>query len=179
MLVHSAFILYYFFLSYLFNRMLNIFWGFKEYPQRCPLICLLIFFFGTLCMFMTKCFKNLANTSEVRDELKGAVQVPHVLSVDLICTSARRTVRDIYGGVLLQLEEQLSVIICQHTSVLRLPYLKTQKAKFSSIALFHLHEYTKRRKMNCQIFILALFFCFVSFCSFGFLFVCLIDFVFD
>lgn len=36
MLVHSAFIPFYFSLSYLFNRMLNIFWGFKEYPQQLP-----------------------------------------------------------------------------------------------------------------------------------------------
>lgn len=102
MLVHSAFILYYFFLSYLFNRMLNIFWGFKEYPQRCPLICLLIFFyFGTLRMIMTKCFKNLVNTSEIGDEIKGAAQVPYVLSVDFIYTSAVRTISDDYSRVLL------------------------------------------------------------------------------
>lgn len=83
--------------------MLNIFWGFKEYPQRCPLICLLIFFcfFGTLRMIMTKCFKNLVNTSEIGDELKGGAHVPCVLSVDFICTSAIRTLSDDYGRVLL------------------------------------------------------------------------------
>lgn len=104
MLVHSAFILYYFFLSYLFNRMLNIFWRFKEYPQRCPLICLLSLFFlnfGTLSMIMTKCFKNFVNTSEIGDEIKGAAQVSYVLSVDFICTSSIRTISDDYGRVLL------------------------------------------------------------------------------
>lgn len=83
--------------------MLNIFWGFKEYPQRCPLICLLFFFFffGTLRMIMTKGFKNLVKTSEIGDEIKGAAKVPYVLSVDFICPSAIRTLSDDYGRVLL------------------------------------------------------------------------------
>lgn len=75
MLVHPASILFYFFLSYLFNRMLNIFWGFKEYPSALPsdLPSLFFFFFGTTRTFMTNCFKNLANTSEIGDEIEEAV----------------------------------------------------------------------------------------------------------
>ena len=46
MLVHSAFILFYFLLSYLFNRMLNIFWGFKEYPQQLLSVLPFLFLFS-------------------------------------------------------------------------------------------------------------------------------------
>lgn len=52
-------------------------------------------------MIMTKCFKNLENTSEIGDEIKGAAQVPYVLSVDFMCTSAIRTISEDYGRVLL------------------------------------------------------------------------------
>lgn len=52
-------------------------------------------------MIMTKCFKNLVNTSEIGDEIKGAAQVYYVLSVDFICTSSIRTISVDYGRVLL------------------------------------------------------------------------------
>lgn len=94
MLVHSAFNPFYFFLSYLFNRMLNIFWGVKEYPQKLPsAIYPFLSLEHTTCMFMTKCFDNLGNTSKI-DEIREAVWMPCVLSVDLICTSATRTINN-------------------------------------------------------------------------------------
>lgn len=97
MLVHSAFIPFYFLLSYLFNRMLNIFRGFKECPQQLPSDWPLLFLPHTTCMFTTKWFQNLANTSRVDDIVSAQGQ-----SVDLICTSAMRTVNpphDSAGGM--------------------------------------------------------------------------------
>jgi hypothetical protein len=53
--------------------MLNIFWGFKEYPQQLPFDLPSLFLWHTICMFMTKCFENLANTSKLGDEIREAV----------------------------------------------------------------------------------------------------------